>query len=133
MGLIFFATHPLAHYLIARLYGVGVAYFYLAPSDFRKLPHAGTIGKMIPTIGTKLDQESFHAQKPGNRGIILGSGAIMSSIVMALPLLFALTFNYSLLSLMLGCLLLVGNVASELAFSTKVGDLYKMKREFLSQ
>ena len=74
MGLIFFASHPLSHYVVAKIYGVDVKYFFLGRSDFRKLGGAlGKIGELVPTIGTKLDLDQTRALSKNSRGFLFGS------------------------------------------------------------
>ncbi|MHB8566474.1 MAG: hypothetical protein ACYC7D_09915 [Nitrososphaerales archaeon] len=131
MGLVFFSTHPLAHYIAARLYGVNVPYFFLSPSDFRNLDFqiAKILGSKIPTVGTKLDRESLSRLGPKERGRIFGVGAIASSLLIVLPLIYAITARFALLALSLGAVFFIVTIGTELTLSTKVGDLAKMKRE----
>ena len=37
MGLVFYASHPLGHYFVARAYGVDTEHFFVGRSDFRKI------------------------------------------------------------------------------------------------
>ncbi|MCL5067503.1 MAG: hypothetical protein M1368_04015 [Thaumarchaeota archaeon] len=123
MGLIFFSSHPLSHYVVARLYGVDVKYFFLGKSDFRKL--GGTLGKFgdfLPTIGTKVDLDQTRKLSKKRRGFLFGSGAIVSSVLMLFPLVVGLIFGLNYVALILGTLLFIGSLGTELVFSTKAGE-----------
>ncbi|HZW55532.1 MAG TPA: hypothetical protein VFF30_04520 [Nitrososphaerales archaeon] len=137
MGLIFFAAHPLGHFLVGLFFGVRTRYFFVAPSDFRKLDFgfARKLGGMLPTIGTKFDSSQLSSlggssAKRKRRGVIMGSGVIVSNALTLVPLVYAFALHFLPLALALGSVLFGANLIVELAFSTKVGDLYKMRREF---
>jgi hypothetical protein len=130
MGLLFFSTHPLAHYVVARLYGIQVMYFFLGKSDFRKLGgKLGMFGNLIPTIGTKIDVNRVQGISKRRRSLVYGAGAIVSNVAILLPLLTAWFFGLNPIALVLGTLFFLGSLGSEVLFSSKVGDLSKMKRE----
>lgn len=131
MGLAFFAAHSLGHFSTALALGVRTKYFFIAPSDFRNLniKAAKKLGGLVPTIGTKFDGKYLNASTAKRRAIVMGSGVIVSSIVMLVPLLYAFAARFVPLALGLGTAFYLANLATEVAFSTKVGDLYKMKRE----
>ena len=130
MGLLFFSSHPLAHYVVARLYGIQVKYFFLGKSDFRKLGgRLGMFGNLIPTIGTKIDVDRIQGISKRRRSLVYGAGAIVSNVVILLPLLTAWYFELNSIALILGTLFFLGSLGSEILFSSKVGDLAKMKRE----
>lgn len=132
MGLVFFATHPLAHYVVAKMYSVRVTNFFIAPSDFRKLPMktANLFGSMIPTIGTKIDHSSLLKLNSEQRARIFGAGAIASTILILIPLSAATVLRESILAIIFGALFFLVNLGTELLFSTKVGDLAKMKHAY---
>ena len=133
MGLVFFSTHPLAHYVVARAYGARVLYFFIAPSDFRRLPQkvARILGSNLPTIGTKLDRVSLSKLSNEKRARIFGAGAISSSVLILIPLVYFIVFSQTaFIAQIFGMSFFIGNLVFELAFSTKVGDLAKMKREY---
>jgi hypothetical protein len=131
MILIFYVLHPLAHYVVGLAYGVKTKYFFLGRSDFGKLGGIlGRIGKVMPTIGTKFDSTQLAAISGAGRGFLFGSGTIVSNVALLAPLLLAIFLGFNIIALILGTLLLLGSLATELIFGTKVGDLYKMKREF---
>lgn len=132
MGLVFFATHPLAHYIVAKMSSVGVTNFFIARSDFRKLPMktAKLFGSMVPTIGTKLDHGALLKLNSEQRARIYGAGAIASTILVLIPLSAAIVSHESILAIIFGALFFLVNLASELMFSTKVGDLAKMKQAY---
>jgi hypothetical protein len=132
MGLVFYASHPLGHFLTARAYGVGTKCFYRGRSDFRKLrvkPLSLVVG-LVPTIGTKLDKEGLSRLPPRRRGYVFGAGVIVSNTLVGIELLYVVAVGFSLPAVLLGALFFVATLATELLFSTMVGDLGKMAREF---
>ena len=132
MGLVFYASHPLGHFLVARAYGVRTEYFFVGRSDFRKLElkPMSLVGGLTPTIGTKLKKDELASLPPRRRGYVFGAGVIVSNALVGIELAYVLVAGFSLPAVVLGALFFVATVATELAFSTKVGDLGKMRREF---
>jgi hypothetical protein len=135
MGLVFYASHPLGHYFLARVYGVGTEYFFVGRSDFRKLrlKPMSFVGALMPTIGTKLKKGELASLPPRKRGYVFGAGVIVSNALVGIQLAYVLLAGFSLPAVLLGTLFFLGTVATELMFSTKVGDLGKMRREFEKQ
>jgi hypothetical protein len=132
MVVVFFASHPLGHFFLARAYGVGTEYFFIGKSDFRKLPSKAVklAGGLTPTIGTKLKKEELSKLPPRKRGYIFGAGVILSNALVGIELVYVLAAGFSLTSAVLGTTFFIAMVATEALFSTKVGDLGKMKAEF---
>jgi hypothetical protein len=135
MVLIFYATHPLGHFVMALAYGVRTEYFFVGRSDFRKLKlkPMSLIGGLMPTIGTKLNKEQLASLSPRKRGYVFGAGVIYSNAAVGIELLHVLVAGFSLPAILLGALFFVGTLATEFMFSTKVGDLGKMNNEFKKQ
>ncbi len=131
MGLLFFSSHALAHFVIARIYRVKVSYFFIGRSDFRKLTGlVGRIGGLVPTIGTKFDSSQLSALTRGKRAILFGSGAIASTVLIGFMLLIAFFFDFASIALIFGFLFVVSTIFTEISFGTKVGDFGKMRREY---
>jgi hypothetical protein len=132
MVVVFFASHPLGHFFLARAYGVGTEYFFVGRSDFRRLPSKAIklAGGMMPTIGTKLKKDELVKLPPRKRGYVFGAGVIVSNALVGLELVYVLVAGFSLPATLLGTLFFVVMVATEALFSTKVGDLGKMAAEF---
>lgn len=132
MGLVFYASHPLGHFFAARAYGVRTEYFFVGRSDFRKLnlKPMRLIGGLTPTIGTKLKQDELASLSPRGRGYVFGAGVIVSNALVGIQLVYVLVAGFSPPAAILGALFLIATLATELVFSTKVGDLGKMRREF---
>jgi hypothetical protein len=135
MVIVFFASHPLGHFFLARAYGVGTDYFFVGRSDFRRLPSKAIklAGGLMPTIGTKLKKGEFAQLPPRKRGHIFGAGVIVSNALVGIELLYVLAAGFSLPAALLGALFFVVMLATEVLFSTKVGDLGKMTAEFKKQ
>ena len=129
MGLLFYSSHPLGHYFVAKMFGVRVDYFFLGKSEFRKLKMKPmrTIGNTLPTMGTRLNRSRLESLAPRQKGYIFGSGVILSSTLMGVQLCYALFAGFSSLALSLGAIFFSGTLVVEFVFSTKVGDLSKMK------
>lgn len=129
MGLLFYSSHPLGHYLVARILGVGVDYFFLGSSDFKKLEMEPlrTIGKMIPTIGTKLNRSRLGSLAPRWRRFVFGAGVIFSNFLIGVQFAYALVAGFSSPAVLLSAAFVVGTLASEVVLSTKVGDISKMR------
>jgi hypothetical protein len=135
MVVVFFASHPLGHFFLARAYGVGTEYFFVGRSDFRKLPSKAIklAGGLMPTIGTKLKKDELAQLPPRRRGYIFGAGVIVSNSLVGIELIYVLAAGFSLPAALLGTLFFVVMLATEALFSTKVGDLGKMTAEFRKQ
>ena len=135
MGLVFYASHPLGHFFAARAFGVSTEYFFVGRSDFRKLRlrPMSLVGGLTPTIGTKLKKDELASLSPRRRGYVFGAGVIVSNALVAIQLVYVFVAGFSLPAVLLGTLFLVATLATELLFSTKVGDLGKMRREFEKQ
>lgn len=130
MAFVFFFSHPLAHFFTGLAFGVRTSYFFLSSSDFRKLGGSfGKIGNAIPTIGVKFDLGQSVKLSRTKRGFLFGAGAIVSNVGMLIPLLLAIHLNFGLIPLLLGMLFFFASLGTEFLFSSKVGDLSKMKRE----
>ena len=130
MALLWYTSHALGHYLFARLYGVQTLYFYVGRSEMRKanIPFSKSL-KYLVTIGTKLDREKFKVLPSKRRAAIMGAGALVSTILSALVVIFALAEHLGTLSVALGSVFFLANFATEVALGTKVGDLKKMNTE----
>ncbi len=131
LGLLFYSSHPLGHYFVARIFGVRVDYFFLGRSDFRKLKitPARIIGNSLPKVGTKLDKSNFESLARRKRKYIFGSGVILSNILVGIQLAIAVIAGFSYPAILIGALFFVGDLGVELIFSTEVGDLSKMKKQ----
>jgi hypothetical protein len=135
MVVVFFASHPLGHFFLARAYGVGTEYFFVGRSDFRKLPSkvVKLAGGLMPTIGTKLKKDQLATLSPRERGYVFGAGVIVSNALVGIELVYVLAAGFSLPAVLLGALFFVVMLATEVLFSTKVGDLGTMATEFKKQ
>ncbi len=135
MAVVFFASHPLGHLLSARAFGVGTEYFFVGRSDFRKLPlkAVSLVGGLLPTVGTKLKKDELARLPARRRAYVFGAGVILSNALVGIELLYVLVAGFSLPTALLGAVFFVAMLATELLFSTKVGDLGKMRNEFKRQ
>ena len=132
MVLLFYSSHALGHHFVARIFGVSVDHFLLGRSDFRKLKitPARMKGSITPTVGTKLNKSKLESLAPRKRGYVFGSGVIVSNTLVGIQLAFSLIVGFGFPAVLLGTIFFVGSLATELIFSTKVGDLWKMRNHF---
>jgi hypothetical protein len=70
---------------------------------------------------------------PRKRDYVFGAGVIVSNALVGIQFAYVLVAGFTLPAVLLGTLFFLGTVATELMFSTKVGDLGKMRREFEKQ
>lgn len=135
MGLVFYASHPLGHFFTAKAFGVSTEYFFVGRSDFRKLETKpmSIVGGLMPTIGTKLNREGIARLPPRRRRYVFGEGVIVSNSLVGLELVCVLVASFIPPAALVGALFFVVMLATEVMFSTKVGDLGKMANEFKKQ
>jgi hypothetical protein len=119
--------------VVARAYGVGTEYFFVGQGDFRKLRlrPMSFVGALTPTSGTKLKKGEL-ASLPPRRGCVFGAGVIVSNALVRIQLAYV-SRRLQPSAVLLGALFFLGTVATELMFSTRMGDLGKMRREFEKQ
>ncbi len=128
MILLWYVAHPLAHLIVASANGISVRYFYLGRTELSKaFEVAKPVSKYVLTIGTKLDTEKFHAHPRSTRALVMGSGVITSTTVSALVLIYAFVGGLGVYTVILGGLFFIITLATEILYSTKSGDLKKMK------
>jgi hypothetical protein len=132
MAVVFFASHPLGHFFLARADGVGAEYFFVGRSDFRRLSlrPMSLVGGLVPTIGTKLRKDQLAKLPPRKRGNIFGAGVIVSNGLVGIELVYVLVARFNLPAELFRVLFFLATLATELLFSTRVGDLAKMANEF---
>lgn len=142
MVIIWYAAHPLSHYVVSRLCGVRTLFFYIGRSEMGKSSNKSSslsnppsliknASRAMITVGTKLQRSEKFALIPSwKRGFIFGSGAIIGIILLAVIELFSIfDHRYDIISILLGGAFFLLTLVTELGLSTKTGDLSKMKRE----
>ncbi len=131
MALLWYVSHSLSHYASAKVYRVNTEYFYVGRSELRKVksPFSTLFAKYLVTLGTKLDAKKFSVLPHSPRAVIMGSGAIVSTILSLLVLVYAFARGFGALALLLGGVFFIVNLMTEILFSTKAGDLGKMRKE----
>ena len=135
MVMVFYLSHPLGHFLTGMALGARTDYFFVGKSDFRKLSMKpmSLAGGLMPTIGTKLNKESLSKLTSRRRGYIFGAGVIVSNTLVGVELVYVLVAGFSIPAILLAVLFFFATVMTEAMFSTKVGDLGKMRAEFNKQ
>ncbi len=132
MVIIWYAAHPISHFVVAKLCGVSTLFFFVGRSDLGK--NGPSIAKKISsyliTIGTKLDRSKLLAVSRTRRAWIFSSAPLIGLIILALIESFAiLDSRFNIISLILGGLFFLVTMGTELVLGTKNGDLSKMKKE----
>jgi hypothetical protein len=114
---VWYPVHALSHFLTAKMLGVRTRYFYIGRSELRNanVPLVKNLASRLVTVGTKLDEKSLKLASKKVRGLIFGSGAIVSTCVAALILLFAILVKLNLLSEIFALLFFAFSLGSELS------------------
>ncbi|MHB1907733.1 MAG: hypothetical protein ACYCQJ_02535 [Nitrososphaerales archaeon] len=135
IAIMWYAFHPISHYLTALRYSVRTNYFYLGKSEMGKAKVKGAkeLSSVMITVGTSLDKTRFKALQRRKRAIVYASGAIYGMVLLAILEAIAIFLGYDFYSISLGALFFFITLATEATLSTKSGDLYKMKRELAKQ
>lgn len=131
--IIWYASHPLAHYIVARLCKVRTLFFYLGRSELRNSTGPLIVKKfarILVTVGTRLNQDELKLVSKGKRAWIYGSGALVGIVAIASIESYALlNLRYNIISLLLGGLFFLFTLLTEIGLSTQSGDLSKMRKE----
>ena len=133
--IMWYAFHPISHYVTALRYGVRTIYFYIGKSEMGKAKVKGAkeLSSVLITVGTRLDRTQFKALERKKRAIVYASGAIYGMILLAILEVIAILLDYDFYSIGLGALFFIITLATEVTLGTKSGDLCKMKRELAKQ
>lgn len=115
-GALDIATHSLTHWLVGRLLGMRFTHFFLG-------------GPPPPRPGAKLDYESYLLASPRRRAAMHASGAIVTKLVPFAMVPAALSLHMPKWVLAILLVTGFGQIATDLAFSTKTSDWKKVRRE----
>jgi hypothetical protein len=130
--IVWFTSHPLAHFITAKLCRVRTLFFYIGRSELRSSNFSITkkLASHLVTVGIKLDQAQMKLVSKSKRAWIYGSGALVGIVVIAAIESYALLdLRYNIISLALGGLFFLITLITELTLSTQSGDLSKMRKE----
>ncbi len=119
-----FFPHSLTHYIVGRLLGVKFRYYSFGKSSVSKLQlgFLKRFASRLAVLTLKVDQTSLRSVTPSRRTVMFSSGAVAS---MVLPFL-AVTASFGHLPLSLSVFILlisVANLAFDLYYSPKAGDI----------
>lgn len=115
-GLIDVCTHSLVHVAVGRLFGIRFTHYFLG-------------GPPPPRPGAKVDYESYLRTPPKRRAFMHASGAVVTKIVPFAMLPVGLATSVSAWALWIVLAVGVGQIISDVAFSTKTSDWKKVLRE----
>ncbi len=115
-GALELSTHSLAHWLVGRLMGMRFTYYFLG-------------GPPPPRPGAKLDYATYLRVPPRKRAAMHASGAVVTKAIpfALIPSARALEVHGSVIALLL--FVGVGQIVTDVLFSTKTSDWKKVKRE----
>lgn len=129
--IMWYALHPLSHFVTASIFGVKTRYFYVGKSEMGKAEILGAkeLSKFLVTIGTSLDKTRLASIQRNDRALIFGSGAVFGLVFLLILEVISFIRGFNLISLSLGSLYFLVTLGTELTLSAKSGDISKMKRE----
>jgi hypothetical protein len=123
-GCLVFFPHCLAHFITGRLVGVRFTHYLVSRSPITKLklPIISEVMSKVPLLGLKIDRRSLKSASRGARAVMFASGAAASMI---LPFFVVVASLGRLPTISSGVLLLlsIGNLAFDLYYSPKAGDI----------
>ena len=115
-GVVLAATHGLAHWVVAEGMGMKVIYWFV-----------GTI--RAPQPGVKIDYATYLRTPARRRAWMHASGAIVSKLVPLISLGAGRAMGAPGWTMVLLAVLAVGQVVTDVAWSTRAADWKKFKRE----
>jgi hypothetical protein len=126
-GCLEFFPHCLAHFVVGRLVGAGFAHYFFGKSSITRLRSRvlNAVASAVPVLTLKIDQNSLRSVTHGGRAALYASGAAASMILpffVAVASLGRLPIGLSVVLLLLSA----GNVAFDLYYSPKVGDISRI-------
>jgi hypothetical protein len=127
-GCLIFFPHCLMHYLVGSVVGVRFKFYYLGRSGVSKLglPLLGRLAECVPVFAVKADRRSLSSVTPSRRAVMFASGAVASMILPFIVVVASLP--HLPLSLTVALLLLsVANLAFDLYYSPRAGDISRAK------
>ncbi len=126
-GCLVFFPHCLAHFVTGRLVGVRFTHYLVSRSPVAqlKLPIISEVMSKVPILGLKIDRRTLKSVSRGARAAMFASGAAASMI---LPFSVVVASVGLLPTILIGGLLLlsVANLAFDLYYSPKAGDLSRI-------
>lgn len=109
-------THSLTHWVIGRLMGIRFTHYFLG-------------GPPPPRPGAKVDYESYLQTTPQRRALMHASGAVVTKIIPFVMLPVASILEADRWAFYVLAIAGVGQIATDLLFSTKTSDWKKVRRE----
>lgn len=109
-------THSLAHWVVGRLMGMRFTYYFLG-------------GPPPPRPGAKLDYATYLRVPPARRAAMHASGAVVTKLIPFALIPVARSLDLRSWVVYLLVLVGVGQVITDVLFSTKSSDWKKVKRE----
>ena len=112
-------THSLTHWIVGRMMGIRFTHYFLG-------------GPPPPRPGAKVDYETYLQTPPKRRALMHASGAVVTKIIpfAMVPVADGLQVKpwalYGLIAVG------IGQIATDLLFSTKTSDWKKVKRELVA-
>lgn len=120
---LWFFPHCLAHYIVGRVFGIRFRYYFVGRSAIRKLnlPLVTGLAGRLPILGIRIEHRTLKKATPAGRFMMFSAGALASSLLPFLPVLFLfMKFPFHGSGFILLALI---NLGFTLYFSPKVGDI----------
>lgn len=115
-GVIDVCTHSVSHVAVGRLVGIRFTHYFLG-------------GPPPPRPGAKVDYASYLRTPPRRRALMHASGAVVTKVVPFAMLPIGMALSVSTWALWAVALVGVGQIITDLVFSTKTSDWKKVRRE----
>lgn len=112
-------THSLTHWIVGRMMGIRFTHYFLG-------------GPPPPRPGAKVDYESYLQTTPKRRAWMHASGAIVTKITPFAMLPVAASLQVKTWAFYGLIVVGIGQIATDLMFSTKTSDWKKVKRELVA-
>lgn len=115
-GVLDVSTHSLAHWAVGRLVGIRFTHYFLG-------------GPPPPRPGVKVDYATYLRTPPRRRAAMHASGAVVTKLVPFVLIPVSLAIEVEGWAVILLAVVGVGQVATDILFSTKTSDWKKVRRE----
>lgn len=110
------STHSLAHWAVGRLVGIRFTHYFLG-------------GPPPPRPGVKVDYATYLRTPPRRRAAMHAAGAVVTKLVPFVLIPVSLAIQVEGWAVILLAVVGVGQVATDILFSTKTSDWKKVRRE----
>jgi hypothetical protein len=115
-GILDVSTHSLTHWVVGRFFGIRFTHYFVG-------------GPPPPRPGAKIDYATYLRTPAKERAVMHASGAVKTKLLPFALIPVGLALDVERWAIALLALVGVGQIATDLLFSTKTSDWKKVKRE----